>query len=297
MNILKERLTAATEAKTNDIKTFVWKGPKEELNGQKFQDEIRLIDASDMQLCEFYKHCESMLYNQDPLNPGRITLIQMLQDDREKCNAELYLRWIENSYLHSDDRARYQRFQFLQDIKKYLGRNSATIPQSMWNDTPISAIIENVPDEFANLSINMVINGCMDYLGVIHKKPLTLNFLVKLGLWFTSDEMKNLSERDEKSGKYRSRLDVIKERLNLKNNVNLHVDPTGLSYGEFRAMVGIRSKKFSELTTDQLVVLRSKVLFRLEEECSKHADAWIERMRQLELTANSRGWSFNESAE
>lgn len=292
MSILKDRLTAAYEAKSNDVNTFIWKGPKEELNGQKFQDEIRLVDATDMQLVDFYNHCQSMLYNQDPNNPGRYTLIDIIQQDRMKCNTELYLRWLENTYQPSDDRARYLRFKYLEDMKAFLGRNIEGIPQNTWGDTSIATINPNVPDEFNNLSIQMVIDGLMDELGKQFRKPLTLNFLVKMGLWFTPSEMKDLSEKDE-SGHYRDRLEVVKERLDLKKTTKLRVDPRGLSYAEFRAMLNLKNKKFSELTTEQLVVLRNKVLFRLEEEASFHASMWINKLRELELTAQSRGWSFN----
>lgn len=296
MNSIKERLAAAYEAKSNDIKTFIWKGPKEELNGQKFQDEIKLIDATDEQLIDFYNHCMSMLYNEDPVNPGRYTLIKMLQDDRDRCNTELYLRYLENVYLPSDDRARYQRFMYLQDMKKFLGQNSEGLPQNQWSSTPITTIIDNVPDEFRNLNIAMVLEGLGDKLSRPHRKPLTLNFLVKMGLWFTPQEMKALTERTE-DGRYRDRLDVVKERLDLKKITKLRVDPRGLSYAEFRAMLNLKNKKFSELTTEQLLVLRNKVLFRLEDEASFHADMWLEKIRELRLVAESRGWSFDNDSE
>jgi AAA+ superfamily predicted ATPase len=51
-------------------------------------------------------------------------------------------------------------------------------------------------------------------------------------------------------------------------------------------------KKYSELTTDQLVVLRDKVLFRFEEEIEFHISQWKEIIRQLELVANSKGFSL-----
>lgn len=292
MNSIKERLAAAYEAKSNDIKTFIWKGPKEELNGQKFQDEIKLIDATDEQLTDFYNHCMSMLYNEDISNPGRYTLIKILQEDRDKCNTELYLRYLDNVYLPSEDRARYQRFMYLQDMKKFLGQNTEGLPQNTWMTTPITTIVDGIPDEFKNISIQMVLDGLKDQLGRVYRKPLTLNFLVKMGLWFTPQEMKDLTERDD-AGHYRDRLDVVKERLDLKKITKLRVDPKGLSYAEFRAMLNLKNKKFSELTTEQLLVLRNKVLFRLEDEASFHADMWIEKIRQLKLVAESRGWSFD----
>ena len=81
----------------------------------------------------------------------------------------------------------------------------------------------------------------------------------------------------------------VKERLNIKNTVRLTVKPTGLNYTELRAMVNLRPKKYSELTTDQLITLRNKVLFRLENEVQYHASQWEERMRQIVMVADKRG--------
>lgn len=108
-----------------------------------------------------------------------------------------------------------------------------------------------------------------------------------MGVYLTPAEMKEFDEKD-KDGNTRSKLEVIKERLNIKSTVRLTVKPTGLNYSELRAMVTLKPKKYSELTTDQLTVLRNKVLFRLENEVLFHIDQWEERMRQLRLVADNR---------
>lgn len=288
MTSLKDKYVAALEAKSNDINSFIWKGPKENIDGQKIQREIRLVDATDDQLKGFFDHCISMLYSNDSINPGRFVLIERIQEDREKCNTELYLRYLENTYLSDPSRARYLRFQYLQDMRKWLSRNTAEIPQSSYYDTPISAIIDNVPDEFARLSIGMVMDGCLDNLGRNLKKPITLNFILSLGVWFDADEIKDLSEKDPVTGKMKNRLDVVRERLQLKNNVSLKIDPNGLNYNELRAMLKLRSCRFSDLTTDQLLVLRNKVLFRLEDSCAENAEIWIEKIKEILKTAEAR---------
>ena len=288
MTSLKDKYVAALEAKSNDINSSIWKGPKENIDGQKIQREIRLVDATDDQLKGFFDHCISMLYSNDSVNPGRFVLIERIQEDREKCNTELYLRYLENTYLSDPSRARYLRFQYLQDMRKWLSRNTAEIPQSSYYDTPISAIIDNVPDEFARLSIGMVMDGCLDNLGRNLKKPITLNFILSLGVWFDADEIKDLSEKDPVTGKMKNRLDVVRERLQLKNNVSLKIDPNGLNYNELRAMLKLRSCRFSDLTTDQLLVLRNKVLFRLEDSCAENAEIWIEKIKEILKTAEAR---------
>ena len=108
-----------------------------------------------------------------------------------------------------------------------------------------------------------------------------------MGVYLTPTEMKEFDEKD-KDGNTRSKLEVIKERLNIKPNVRLTVKSTGLNFNELRAMVNLKPKKYSDLTTDQLTVLRNKVLFRLEDEVQFHIEQWQERMRQIELVMEER---------
>lgn len=294
MTSLKDKYVAAMEAKSNDVNSFVWKGPKEDFCGQKIQREVRLVDATDEQLKSFYQHCLSMLYSNNPVNPGRCTLMKKIQEDREKCNTELYLRYLENTYRTETDRARYPRFQYLQDMRKWLSRNSVEIPQSVYYETPITAIIDNVPEEFGRLSIGMVMDGCLDQLDTIVKKPITLNFILNLGVWCTPDELIDLTEKDPVTGKARDRKDVMIERLGLKNNAQIKIDPKGLTYNELRAMLRLKNSRFSELNTDQLVVLRNKVLFILEQEMAIHAELWNEKIKQLTKVAEMRGLNLDE---
>ena len=109
-----------------------------------------------------------------------------------------------------------------------------------------------------------------------------------MGVYLTPAEMKEFDEKD-KDGNTRSKLEVIKERLGIKNTVRLVVKPTGLNFTELRAMVNLKPKKYSALTTDQLITLRNKVLFKLENEVKFHIEQWEERIRQIELVAQSRG--------
>ena len=87
---MKEKLTEAINARNNDIKSFVWKLARDKQTGE--QEEIRLVDATAEQLNRFYAHCMSMLYSEDKLNPGRYVLLDIIKEQREKCNVELFLR-------------------------------------------------------------------------------------------------------------------------------------------------------------------------------------------------------------
>ena len=90
MTVLGDILAEKLAEKANDINNYVWKGPK--IND--VQEEIKLIDADFYQLQKFYNHCNEMLYNKDSKNPGRITLIGIVQDQIQRCRAELLIRWL-----------------------------------------------------------------------------------------------------------------------------------------------------------------------------------------------------------
>ena len=91
---LKEKLSVALENKENDMSLYVWKGPKVDVNGTRVQESIKLVDATNEQLKEFYNHCQSMLYSTDRENLGRLVLLDIIRDQRERCNTELYLRYV-----------------------------------------------------------------------------------------------------------------------------------------------------------------------------------------------------------
>lgn len=288
--ILGEKLQEALKESNNKLENFIWKGPRSE---SREQNSIRMVDATPEQLKEWYAHCKSMLYSNDKKFPGRYVLRDIVDSQRAKCNTELYLRWLENKYQKDipDPRPSYPRYLYMSDIQTYLRHNEDTIPKSSYATTPISAITNGVPFEFRDITIANVIDGCIDKLGIFSREHISLRFITKLGVWLTDKEMKELEEKD-KDGKTRNRIDVIKERHNLRKEISLKPSPKGLKYSELRAMLNLKTKKYSELTTDQLLVLRDKVLFRFEEEIDFHISQWENIIKQLELVANSKGFSL-----
>lgn len=112
-----------------------------------------------------------------------------------------------------------------------------------------------------------------------------------MGVYLTPSEMKDFDEKDS-NGNTRKKPEVIKERLGLRDSVRLIIKPSGLSFNEFRSMLNLKSKRYSELTTDQLTILRDKVLFRLENEVSFHIEQWEEKIRQLKICAQYKGVSI-----
>lgn len=296
MGILGDKLTAAQITKSNDINTFVWKGPKKEVNGKIVQEEVALKDATEEQLRRFLAHCNSMLYSKDKDNPGRYTLLSIIKEQRDKCNAELYVRWLENKYKKDspNPRKEYPRYLYQQDIRTILTNNREMFEKDKLDQYPIGQITNGVPTEFRDVTIALAQDACLGTLGDFNKKHLSLNFITKLGLWFTPAEMKDLTEKDA-NGKTRDRLEVIRERHGLKSVIRLYINPKGLNYTELRAMLNLKSKsrKYSDLTTDQLVTLRDRVLFFFEEEVEQHIKQWEERKSQILKVAELKGIDMN----
>ena len=282
--MLREKLTEAINAKNNDVKTFVWKLARK---SDGTQEEIRLMDATPEQLNKFYKHCNSMLNSTDKLNPGRKVLLGIINEQREKCNVELFLRKLETGAICADGKG-YPRYLYLQDLRAFIDAHKDQFPTNELKNISIAACTNGLPREFERISIDSVLSACLDTLGYFDNKHITFSFILNLGIYLTPAEMKEFTEKD-KDGNTRSKLEIVKERLNINPTVRLTVKPSGLNFTELRAMIGLRPKKYSELTTDQLSTLRNKVLFRLENEVMFHIEQWEERIRQIELVAQSRG--------
>ena len=268
MNTLKESIN-----KKIDLNSFVWKGSKSlDETGKYKQSERKLMDMTENELKECYNHCKTMLFNKDIQNPGRYVVLEIIADQKERCGAELFLRYIDMAKGLS-------RFVLLTSINEFLGNNR----EAFKNYKPIVGdIFSNVPDEFEKIPLNLVIDGCLDRLGTFSKKHITRTFVLKQGIWLSPSESKDLIEEDGQ-GNLRDRLEVIKERLNLKEIEKLYINSKGLNYTQMRAMLNIKSnKKYMDLTTAQLETLRYRVLFSLEETVKSHICSWERRMEEIE---------------
>ena len=109
---------------------------------------------------------------------------------------------------------------------------------------PIGNVVNGLPIEFNEVPFELVMDACLDTLGVIDISHLTLNFIVKLGLYFTQQEMQQpvnklyadnkhgLYEKDPETGKAKNRLDVIKRELKLNPAIEAQTDKIILNYIE-----------------------------------------------------------------
>lgn len=280
-----EQLAEALAKKANDINTFTWKYERRKKSRDSEQKEVKMVDCTIEELMKFYKHCESMLYNTDFNNPGRYTLLNIIKEQRNKCNAELFVRWM-------DIQKNVPRYVFLSSIRECLNKNPQVDPKT----SPIEMIVGGCPIEFRDLSIDMVLDACMDTLGKFSKKHLTLTFLLNHGVWFTEEELKEMQKKG-----VTDRIQYSKQKLGLipdsfdSNPIefNLRINPKGLSLSQMYAMTSLKSKKYSELTTIQLETLRNRILYSFENEVKYHISQWEKRMHQIELVLQSKGVNMN----
>lgn len=286
MSEFKEKIVEALNKKNQDINTFVWKAKKV---GDK-QNELKMVDCTIEQLKGFYNHCESMLHNDSLENPGRYVLLDIINDQRDRCNAELFIRWIENSLG-------IKRFVFLNSLREFLNNNPQLDPKV----ATIADAVGDCPAEYEKLSIDMILNGCLDMLGRFNRRHITTTFLFKQGLWFTKEESKLMAKE-----KVTDKLEYAKKMLekdkedyfsatSITDNVRvratecLRISPKGLSLTQMCAMVNLRSKKYSELTTLQLETLRNRILFSLDNEVMFHVRQWENRKNQILMVLKSKG--------
>lgn len=284
--VFGDKLSTALENKKNDINSYVWKGPKKYINGVRTQTEIKLMDATEEQLKEWYAHAKSMLYSKDKDDPGRYELIKIVRDQQNRCAAELYIR-----YLRKNGTA---PLEFRKSLNDYLNDESVKekIPRSMYSTVPIKAILE-VPVEFSNISIDLMLSSCLGALGVFKRKHITNNFLAKLGLWFTKDEVKDYLSLKDENGNPVDRLEQVRTNLNLRPDLHLHTNYNGgLSYLEFRAMYNLQNDRYENLSDIVLNTLKNKVLPYLEDEAHRQSELWEQKISEIKKVCEARELSY-----
>lgn len=272
-----EQLQGVIEKSNFHANGYVWKAGKEkDANGNFVQKEVKLMEATVDQLRGFLAHCNSMLNNQDKDRPGRYPLLQIIQSQKDRCGVELFLRESEAEGV--------SRYTIIDSIKQVI-RNSGISQEQMKSMVLGDFIV--VKSQFHSLPIKLIQDGCLNRLGKFDKSHITLTFILKQGLRILPEEEKELSETFA-DGSKRNYLDVVRERLNIVDHLNLKIDSKGLTYSQLRAMLNLRNRYYNELTVDQLKTLRYRILFSLEDEIMFHISQWENRMGQIKEVATIR---------
>ncbi len=323
--VLGDKLNQAIKAKNDDVKTYIWKGSRQIVNGERMQSTMRMVDMSEEELCNAYKHCESMLYSDNYDNPGRYVLLEQIEDQRTRCNAELFLIWLlypgEGSTRQGIVRTSFfnmltqqitaQAQQYAEDnMQKGEGEtNVNTIAETLFKQWTLNDIMSSDEESFTifkTLPLNIVREACLSAMGKCIRKHITLTFITELGLWFTRSELMELNRKDE-NGKLVDKIQQVADLLNIKlkdpKNPNdrkglvLKIDDRkGLTLKEFSAMLTFRKdrydKRYSDLTKVQLETLRDKVLLHLENKVRWQASEWEKRLSQIEAVAEYHGYKL-----
>ena len=131
-------------------------------------------------------------------------------------------------------------------------------------------------------------DACFDKLEVLNKKMISSKFMLSQGIWLTPEEKADLTEIGL-DGKIRPYMGVVKERLGLDPKIYLKVNPNGLSYTQFRALLQLPPLgKISSLPTVTLQTLRDKVLYLLDNELNYHIDKWTTLMNNVRQVASAK---------
>lgn len=295
-NVLGDALQKALNTKKNNFSSFIWKGEKRKEGNKYVQDNEKIADMSPERLKECWIHCEKMLNNDDPKHLGRYNVLDEVTEQINKCNIELFLRYCENSYLCREGFTSTPRFKMMLNIRKFI-KNSEIEAEAKgmhldWKTISIAHLTEELPSEFNDISISDALDGCIDNLEAFDKQHLTMTFITKMGLWFTKAEENELKGTTNSNVE---KLKIAKERLHLPETLVLRFSEKGLSFHEMRAMLILPKKqKFTDMTTEQLVTLRNKVLPRLLKEIDGHIFNWRKLQKQIELVAKSKGINLHD---
>lgn len=244
---------------------YIWKGPKKQ-NGSSFvQQEINLLEADKNTLSQCYDHCMTMLHNKDEKKPGRKYLYDIVKDQITKCNVAIYIK-------------EKQKTDSIMNIVQAL--------KGFGMDTTLKEFI-SVDPVFEDLKVSDILNGALDKLGFFFKNHITLTGLVsRRGIKIDNEDYVKMfkgMEKDEIINYYRT-------ELKIPNDVNIKIKPTGLTSDEIKSIMEIRNMKYSDLTKNQLTILRDKVLPDILNEIEKHINFWEIKANIINYIQKDKGY-------
>ena len=275
------------------IDSYKWKDRRLTEDRTEKAAEYKMVDMAEYELQQAYNHCKHMLYNNDPHNPGRTLVLDMISNQLEYCGAELALRWFK-SLTDNNGNPLYSNDSLLTDIRSWL----TTIPNNDKTVPRLQDFVKVHPD-YRGVSIDALIKACRDSLGFIDLSKISFSFIYRLGIYFTPDELKEMNNYTCGNG-LQEKFEVLKYQLGLKDEVVLKANPNGLTEQQFRDMIHLKKQKgftkckYSELTTGQLETLRKKVLYDLEDEVLYQVNVWTTLMKHIKEVAESKHYIIIE---
>lgn len=262
------------------IEKYNWKFKR---NSERQQETKYLIDCTEDELNTFYNHCKEMLYNNNPSTLGVYNIIELIKHQANCAGAELLVREQNN----------FTRYNFYKALDEFKTLNKDVIQNMLETkqvkQIPISLAVKMDNKDYADLPLDLVISACLEALGIFKNSRLTITFLANLGIWFTERELAEFKEDYDELPTV-DYIEKVKERLGIKPYINIKINPKGLTFSEFRAAYNIKNSKFHEMTTEQLKVLRYKILPELKKMSDIHFNTWATLMKQIEEVCTYKGY-------
>ena len=272
-----------------DLNKYIWKEKAVRTTTEFTQKEHKMIDMTEKNLQIAYNHCKDMLYNNSKEDPGRYLVLDEISKQINNCSAELAVRWF-CSLLDNKQNPKYSRFSLLLEIKTILEQIKSNHLED--HTFRLQDLYSGIPTDYNPVSVESLMKACKDTLGKFNKQHITKSFIIKQGIWFTSEELNDFKEID-KLRTVPEIIKTIKSRFGLDMATDLRLKSTGLNYEQFRGMMNIKiNKKYSELTTVQLETLKNKILFALEENVIFQIEQWKKLMNQIEEVCEYKGYKL-----
>ena len=244
----------------NDI--YIWKTEKGD-KGQQQSFSLKTSSKETLQTC--LNHCNSMLYNTNREYPGRTIVLQTIQEQIKKANIAIYIK-------------AKRKEEPISNIIEALSKQNP--------ETKLSEIL-SVHAEFADLTVNDVLDGALERLGLFNKKYITLNNLLwKKGIKITNEEYNSLFKM------YNSEdiLNYYKQKLFIDKDIKLRLNRNGLLFADIQSILEIKSNKYEELTTQQLKLLRDVILPDLVREINKQINFWQVKANLITYIQKDKGY-------
>lgn len=271
------------------INSYVWKDRRMSRDRQEKQVEIRMIDMTEEQLQYVYNHCKQMLYNENSKNRGRMIVLNRIAEQLDYCRAELAYRYFLSLRNEKTGEPLYSADSLMTELRNITGQV---------DDNFYLGDVMSVPSEYSKVKLKDLKEACKDALGLFDHSKITQSFLCDMGVYLSQRELKEIDTDLESYGLNPNKFTLlqkienhIKIPLNLKENQVLRINPKGLNATEFSAMINMKGYKgpnackYSDLSTNQLKALLSKVLYALEAKVQYHIKTWSKLMSQIEEVA------------
>lgn len=264
----QEQLNQLKEvANENEKNTVYWKY----VDGSK----KLLSEATKEELQQWKEHCESMLYSTNPKKLGKVNIYDQLEEQKNLCNAEIFMRT-----LISDERLELSKFSLGNIFINFIAAN---LHIEDIEKKPISLMFDKLDPTFNTVTIENGRNACLNQLGVF-KRFFTNKFIYGLGIWITTKDTKDLNL--PKKATPREKLEALKTACGIPLNTFLRLNPNGLSLNEFKLALNIKNKNYSALTTNELVLLRDKLLNNYQLTLVKQITMWKNLLKNIEFFLN-----------